>query len=632
MRKKPAQLYNVSLYRWVYRSRPTWLGVACLCLFLVIAPLSMASEHESAVKDDEENLSKNTESFSEGEEEVELTKTVDEDIETSNIKKELEMEVAPVYKSLPTTDSATKTEDTISDSTLENSIPTSTETMDGDINDIQDIALKDTKKIIDDSTKSTGTTSTSSAYLAGVDDKLITSDVTKDETYVEESGEVSKPEGFPVDKSPPLTYATTSTSTEKITTSDGSDTVVSQQNIDTVRDTDSEAPKSDTVKADTGEYGMQLEDSDDNATHEDIMTDLDTAVATSGPSEATELYANITNDQNRYQFGAQECVSVGDGSYYCQTARGTVPDNDEATFSLLSESGYLNIYIRIGDEVIALTDNLYNDSAPHYDPHSNTVVWHREIDGRYQIISYDLNNRQETQLTTGNENNMQPVRSGDSIVWQRWSGGVWQIVLLHQGIERQLTYSDVHQLAPYINGGYVIWHTAASANKPRQVAVYEIETGLLSTIDDPEGGRVMNPRFVLVYDTAFDNGDILTKGFDPASGEVVPLSAMPRTPPPQIPRSDPVGETRALINNKTVNNKEDQLELGLDLIASTSDNNTDNASTTINASASSTLDLSSPSPTIPLGENDLVIEPYLNVTEPTSNGTGTVGSSTPATY
>ena len=75
-------------------------------------------------------------------------------------------------------------------------------------------------------------------------------------------------------------------------------------------------------------------------------------------------------------------------------------------------------------------------------------------------------------------------------------------------------------------------------------------------ISGNEGGSIVNPRFVLVYDTKFENGDIVTQGFDPATGLSSIIAAMPASDPVDIPDVDTTGEIRALIQNKSTQ-KED---------------------------------------------------------------------------
>jgi hypothetical protein len=101
----------------------------------------------------------------------------------------------------------------------------------------------------------------------------------------------------------------------------------------------------------------------------------------------------------------------------------------------------------------------------------------------------------------------------------------------------------------------VIWRILGGNES--EARVYSVESGQVMTISGYEGGAVTNPRFVLVYDTKFDNGDIITQGFDPETGLSAPIAAKPAENPIDIPEPDPVGEIRALIQNKSSQKEKD---------------------------------------------------------------------------
>lgn len=338
----------------------------------------------------------------------------------------------------------------------------------------------------------------------------------------------------------------------------------------------------------------------------------------------------LVDDSNRYQFSTKECVTVGDGSYYCNKTNVTGASNEhQVVFSAPDGDGDQEIFFNTGKKIVQVTQNLYDDDAPEYDAVSHTIVWHRLVAGRYQIVSYDITDETETVLTDTATNNMEPSKEGVVTVWQRWVADNWEIVL-HDGTEETiLTQSKVHDVAPDIQGGYVIWHTTDTAGE-KQVAVYEIATGLLSYIADADGGQVVNPRFVLVYDTKFENGDSITKGYDPETGTLIPLSSQPGEEPVSIPSSDSTGETRALISTKT-NGREDSLEeLVLKPLASSTDavspvatsssdilmESASQAATTTVAEVADEgiLDLSTTTPVVsenlPLTDFDIIVEPY----------------------
>jgi hypothetical protein len=200
---------------------------------------------------------------------------------------------------------------------------------------------------------------------------------------------------------------------------------------------------------------------------------------------------------------------------------------------------------------------------------------------------------------------MQPTRAGEYTVWQRWVNGNWQVMFQQEGRTRQLTEGAVHSIAPYINGDYVIWHTQSNKTEPL-LSVYDITTELVTTIDNPEGGDVRNPRFVLVYDTELANGDVLTQGYNPETGETEPLSSVPAAPLPDIPSPDPVGETRALLPHK---NESPDKNLTRSRATSTkvgaSANEGDGTLGT--STATSTLDMRRATTTESLSEYDLVV-------------------------
>ena len=277
-------------------------------------------------------------------------------------------------------------------------------------------------------------------------------------------------------------------------------------------------------------------------------------------SEVTQSSADsvtsVVSAQNRHQFSERECVHVGDGAYYCQR----IPDasgagsGEDIVFSRLTSSGYRDIFLRTTQGTKNITDSLLDDAGPHYDPVSQTVVWHRDIAGRHQIFSYDIQTKEVVQITDTRANNMEPVRSGDVLVWQRWVDDRWQVMLLEEGAEeQQLTADSVHNLAPYVRGDHVIWNTYTVLGEPR-VAVFDTKTQHIMYIGDAEDGRVSNPRFVLVYDTLLPSGDRVTQEFDPTTGKSRPISGVPTAPLPDIPSPDPVGEARALQNK----NQEDE--------------------------------------------------------------------------
>lgn len=362
------------------------------------------------------------------------------------------------------------------------------------------------------------------------------------------------------------------------------------------------------------------------------------ATSTASTTVPEPQFYEFGTDSDPLHFTDTECVSMGDGAFHCSKETGDQSITEEVVYSELDSEGDEEIYFKDGRNIIQISNNSQTDSSPNYDPQSHSIVWNRLQNGNNHIIHYDIDSGVETQITSGPSNNMEPAHENEYITWQRWLDNNWEIMLFDGNDEIRLTTSQAHDIAPDIQGGYVIWHTNDMQGE-RAVAVYEIETGLTSLISDSDGGKVENPRFVLVYDTKFDNGDVVTKGFDPETGEVVPLSAQPADAPLDLPEPEPTGETTALIQSKPPNVKED----GVDEVtgASTSTQNLIPDSTA--TSSVETENVSSSTPTdvvvgetvteaeevLPLNEYDLIVEPYSALD--TVTGSTQVGDSVSST-
>lgn len=290
---------------------------------------------------------------------------------------------------------------------------------------------------------------------------------------------------------------------------------------------------------------------------EEVLTEEEIIV----PEITIEPSTMVTNDESRFQFGEHECLSVGQEAFYCnkQSTSSVVTVSDGAYVDFDSD-GDSEIFYRERNNVTQITNNKLDDLAPDYDPKSRSIVWHRLIDGRYEVMSYDLNSNFETQLTRNNVNDMEPTRSGEYTVWQRWNDNNWDVILFDGEEETQISDSIKHDVAPSIRDGYVIWHTTGDSGD-KLLSVYEISSGNVSSISDPEGGHVDNPRFVLVYDASYENGDIVTRQYDPETGEIKTVGSMPAPAlPPIIPEPDSTGETRALISVKTSSRDENIID------------------------------------------------------------------------
>lgn len=270
------------------------------------------------------------------------------------------------------------------------------------------------------------------------------------------------------------------------------------------------------------------------------------------------------SDDNHYRFNKNACVAVGNGNYHCAVSD-VIPSTNmnEATVYAALKNGVMEIFFNTGSDPQQITDNAFDDTEPKFDPVSRKVVWQRLIAGRQQIILYDLDTKIEKQLTFGTSNNMQPAVSAEGVAWQYWDGDDWEILYYDGATTTQLSDNDAPDLAPVLQDEYIIWTTVLP--EAQYLQVYSLLTKTTKTITNYEGGTVVNPRFVLVYDTKFENGDVTTHTFDPESGVSMPVAATPAAPV-NIPPVEPTGETRALVQSKPTQ-KEDVTDGGDDLSA-----------------------------------------------------------------
>lgn len=341
--------------------------------------------------------------------------------------------------------------------------------------------------------------------------------------------------------------------------------------------------------------------------------------ATTTPKDSPVETQAIVTEDNFYQFSRQSCVSVGNGSYHCAVNETVGLDDESVAYADKGKSGNMEIFLKTTrDEVRQITDNNYDDTAPYYDPSSLQVVWQRMVEGRHQIILYDIRKGTETQLTYSRTNNMEPKVSTEGVVWQTWDGKDWEIFYFDGKLTQQLTENESQDVAPVIEEGYVLWTVVGS--KKQEAKVYSLESGEIRTIVGYDGGAIENPRFVLVYDTKYDNGDVVIQGFDPATGISTPLSSSPAPKPIKIPNSDPIGEIRALVNSKSSDDDEFSLDVDEDIASSTLDISQPASSTpgTLDLTSTSsdevddTIQLGAPTPFIndfELTEYDLVLTP-----------------------
>ncbi len=431
------------------------------------------------------------------------------------------------------------------------------------------------------------------------------------------------------------TAVSVSSSTDETATA--SDTPPSLDDVIDTESTSTEPVVAETVTTDTPvspespddsiESGELTTATDDVSTESDesIIPTQDAATTSSSTPDLTIPVSTVQSD-SQIQFNKADCVAVADGSFYCQPKKAAPASTQNGFFALPDSDGDLEIYIQKEGEMTQLTHNVVDDAAPFYDSLSETVVWHRLINDRYQIMSYDLSTGKETQLTDDGVNNMEPNRAGEYIVWQHWNNDNWDIMLFDGKTTELLTTALEHDVAPSIRGSLVVWNKLAY-DKTQTIELYDIATGEFTTINDSDGGVLSNPRMVLVYESSFANGDVVTKGYDMLTGEIAELATTPVSVPDEIPPPDSTGETRALIQAKPSQKEETEVIDGSQLKTADPDPNLTpllsatstqpSATTTVLVATSSptlTLDLRTESAEPLLQTNDIVLDTFVATT------------------
>jgi hypothetical protein len=330
-------------------------------------------------------------------------------------------------------------------------------------------------------------------------------------------------------------------------------TVAGDNTISTTTDVFNEDEEQIEDGADSGNESEILNTDEDNGTSTVSVINVEESnledITESEPAEVELNHETIsyTQSDSTFTFNKDECTKLATGSFYCLQPQENVLS--DALFSAPDADGDLEIYLVRGGEQVQVTNNKMDDAAPYFDSNTGTIVWHRLIDDRFQIISYDIESGEEFQVTNTANNNMEPTRQGKYTVWQRWVDGGWNIILLEGRNETNLTSSADNNVAPYVHGNLVVWNKHG-LNGEKTIEMYDIDSSTYVTVDDPDGMSVSNPRMVFVYDSLHPNGDIITRGYDVMSRKFIELDTLPKELPEELPEAESTGETRALIQSK----------------------------------------------------------------------------------
>jgi hypothetical protein len=145
------------------------------------------------------------------------------------------------------------------------------------------------------------------------------------------------------------------------------------------------------------------------------------------------------------------------------------------------------------------------------------------------------------QVTDTRGNNTNVHADGETLVWQGWDNGDWEVYYtqnIHegQGAVQKLTDNDKHDMFPQVSSNLITWQGASGAGW--MVYVHDLYTHKTTEIGENTGGKYENPRFVLLLENRKENGDVETIGYDIASGETIPLRTSSQVPiPSDVPQA-----------------------------------------------------------------------------------------------
>lgn len=266
------------------------------------------------------------------------------------------------------------------------------------------------------------------------------------------------------------------------------------------------------------------------------------------PSVPDVLQTDATT-VGEYSFGEGDCTLVADGEFYCvaPTTQRHV-SGDPRVYAERDREGDREIHYFDGVEVTRITNNEYDDYAPVFDEDAGVIVWQANVQDRLQVFYHDVEHEVTRQITTSRQNSSNPDIEGDHVVWQEWVDTNWEVFLADVELDgvliEQLTDNDVHDMFPQVYDGLVTWQREKGSSW--EVIVHNLKTGEEYALEKDEDTKYENPRFVLLFDSKHDNGDIETIGYDLDTGEMMelgtksrPIPADPVTPSDETPEAIP---------------------------------------------------------------------------------------------
>jgi hypothetical protein len=297
----------------------------------------------------------------------------------------------------------------------------------------------------------------------------------------------------------------------------------------------------------TTDSEIKIHTSDSNDSESSATSSSASASSTEeeAPTEAPVIVSQ--NPTNKYVFGEGDCTVVADGEFYCVAAGATrQATGDPRVYAEKDREGDREIFYFDGVDVQRITNNGYDDFAPVFDEVTKRIVWQSTISDRIQIMVHELETNTTRQITTGRHNSSNPDIAGDVVVWQEWVDTNWEV--MQTNVDNagapfeitQLTDNAVHDMFPQLYNGLITWQR--EKGESWEVVLYDQKTATTRALEKDENTKYENPRFVLMFDSTHDNGDVETIGYDLESGDMMELGTkanrdpfVPATPKDEVP-------------------------------------------------------------------------------------------------
>ena len=333
-----------------------------------------------------------------------------------------------------------------------------------------------------------------------------------------------------------------------------------EEDTDDVEEADeADEDVSDEVAEDVSESGEETEEVDDEA--EDI-DGTETGDVEEGQDEEEDGATYVSqNPDSKYVFGEGDCTLVSDGEFYC-VAEGPERQQmmgDPRVYSEKDREGDKEIFYFDGVEIQRITNNSYDDFAPMFDEETLRIVWQSMLNDRLQIMVHEIPTNTTRQITTSRQNSSNPSIAGDTVVWQEWVETNWEVMMTdvnNSGAEfeiEQLTDNAVHDMFPAAYDDLITWQSERGSSW--EVIVYDLRTQQKHSLEKDEDTKYENPRFVLLFDSKHENGDVETIGYDLDTGEMMELGTKPAPIPlePLTPKDEtPEAVVREVSNESQV--------------------------------------------------------------------------------